>query len=129
MSAVPRIFRTILASVGVSLVGVNAMVLAQSPNDFMRMFGGIVQQGMIQAAISEWRKLSSNEITCIDQSLRQQDLSVDALANRGVYPSDPRLAQLRFNCGGQVVQKSVPGDASISPYVVDGLALGARVVF
>jgi uncharacterized protein YecT (DUF1311 family) len=59
-------------------------------------------------AISEWRRLPSTEFPCLDQALRQQGASVDALANRGVLPSDPRLAQLRSNCRNQIVQRPQP---------------------
>jgi TonB family protein len=101
---------------------------AQNANDFMRTFGGIVQQAMVQAAQAEWRRLPPNELSCVDQGLRQQGASVDALANRGVLPSDPRLRQLRANCRGPIVPTAQPLNQS-SPYVVDGLALGGQVVF
>ena len=74
---------------------------AQNINDFINKFRGVAQQGMAQATQFEWRKLPPNELSCIDQSLRQQNNSIDALINRGVMPSDRRLSQLRSNCRGQ----------------------------
>jgi hypothetical protein len=68
-------------------------------------------------------------LSCLDQDLREQGASVDALVNRGVMPSDPRLAQLRSNCRGQVTQGSAPSTTQSSLYVVDGLALGGKVRF
>ena len=81
---------------------------AQNPNDFMRMFGGIVQQAMRQAAMAEWQRLPPAEFACLDQSLRQQGASAEALAARGVAPSDQRLLQ---NCSAcRTSQTSFPVD-------------------
>ena len=103
---------------------------AQNVNDFLSLFGGIVQQAVTQAAQSEWRKLPRNEIACIDQALRQDGASVDDLINRGVMPTDPRLSQLRSNCRDQTGQPPAPSvTARPSQYVVDGLALYAHVRF
>ena len=101
---------------------------AQDVNDFLNLFGGIIQQGMIQAVQSEWRRLPPTELSCLDQTLRQQGASVDALINRGVFPSDPRLAPMRANCRGQFVQVPQPASQP-SQYVVDGLALYGHVRF
>jgi hypothetical protein len=103
--------------------------LAQNPSDFMQMFGGVVQQATRQAAQIEWRRLPPPEVACLDQSLRRQGGSVNDLVNRGVLPSDPRLSQLRASCRGQAVQGPQPATAQPLPYVVEGLALGARVQF
>ena len=95
----------------------------------MRMFGGFMQQGMVQVAQFEWRRLPPPELSCLDQVLRQQGASVDALAGQGILPSDPRLAQIRSSCRSQIAQSSQPSNASTLPYVVDGLRLGSQVVF
>ena len=71
---------------------------AQNVNDLLSMFDGVMRQSMRQAALSEWRRLSPSEISCLDQRLQQQGGSVDTLINRGVPPSDPRLSQFRFAC-------------------------------
>lgn len=119
-----------LALLGIpTLVLLSAAAFAQNPNDFLRMLGGMIQQGMIQAASSEWRKLPPSEASCIDQGLRQQGASVDALASRGILPSDPRLAQLRSNCRGEIAQTPRLTTVQAFPYVVDGLALGSQVHF
>ena len=62
---------------------------AQNINDFPRMYGGVTRQAMRQAAQPEWRRLPPSEISCLEQGG-----SVDALINRGVLLSDPRLSQL-----------------------------------
>jgi hypothetical protein len=116
-----------LVFIGILLLLLSATAFAQNPNDFLRMFGGIMQQGMIQAAQSEWRRLSPDERACLDQSLRQQGASVDALINRGVFPNDSLLAQVRSDCRTNIAQAQQSQTAPSSPYVVDGLALGGRV--
>ncbi len=102
---------------------------AQNVNDFVNLFGGMMQQAMRPAAQSEWRRLPPPELSCLDQALREQGASIDALINRGVMPSDPRLAQVRSDCRGQLAQGPEPDGAQSSPYVVDGLALGGQVRF
>ena len=99
---------------------------AQNLNDFVRMFGGVIQQGMIQAAQSQWQRMPPNELSCLDQALRKQGISIDALVSRGIAPSDPRLSQLQTNCRGQSPQQS---NAQSSSYAVDGLPLGDQVRF
>ena len=123
-----RLLRTILVFLCVLPLALREGAFAQNANDFMRMFGGFIQQGMVQAAQSEWRRLPPNELSCLDQGLRQQGASIDALVNHGVMPSDPRLSQLRSNCRVQIGQQSAPPvGAQPSPYVVDGLALYGHV--
>jgi hypothetical protein len=51
--------------------------IAQNVNDFLQMFGGVMQQAMRQAAQAEWHRLPASELSCLDQSLRQQGASVD----------------------------------------------------
>jgi hypothetical protein len=60
-----------------------------------------------------------------DDALHQQGGSVEALIERGVMPSDPRIGGTRSNCRSQLAQQS----PSIPVYAVSGLALGARVQF
>jgi hypothetical protein len=102
---------------------------AQNVSDFLNLFRGVIVQGMIQAAQSEWRRLPSTELSCLDQTLRQHGASVEALISRGVLPSDRRLDQLRSNCRGQIALGPHSATAQPSPYIVDGLALGGQVRF
>jgi hypothetical protein len=107
------------------LSGGASLAVAQSPNDFIRMFD-IPQDAIVQAATrSEWSKLSSTEIGCMDDALHQQGGSVEALIERGVMPFDPRIGGTRSNCRSQLAQRS----PSVPVYAVSGLALGARVQF
>jgi hypothetical protein len=106
---------------------------AQNASDFINIFGGLVQMGIRQAAQSQWQRLASSEVACIDQQLENRGMSVEAMIERGVAPADPRLAQARSYCrnnrGNQTSQESQTSGQSSSPYVVDGLALGDKVVF
>src|SRR6185312_7559768 len=46
----------------------------------------------------EWRRLPPAELGCIDQRLRHQGSSVEALIRGGVKPSAARLVELRSSC-------------------------------
>jgi hypothetical protein len=108
----------------VCLLAGTSTAFAQIPNDFIRMFG-VSQRASVQAATrSEWSKVSTSEIRCINDALRQRGASVETLTQRGVKPSDPRIGSIRSNCRSQFGQ--LP---SVPTYAVAGLALGSRVQF
>ena len=113
-----------LAFTSLCLLVLGKPVPAQSLNDIIRCG---IQRGMREAALYEWRKLPSAEIACIEQNLHRQGLSVDALANRGIRPSDSRFAQLLSDCRNQFAQTPQVNSTASSPYVVDGLSLGGQV--
>jgi hypothetical protein len=114
---------------------------AQTPNDFLRMFGGIVQQQIYKMADAEWRKLPPAEASCIDQALRRDGSNTENMIQRGVLPSDPRLSSIRANCrtstpnpptNQQTAEPSTPpsDQPTASPsnmYAVEGIALGDRI--
>jgi hypothetical protein len=52
---------------------------------------------------------------------------VEALIQRGVTPSDPRLANERSNCQSQFGQEPQPTGSQSSAYAVGGVSLGATV--
>ena len=106
---------------------VPTVTVGQNINDFIRNLGGLVVQAMRQGAQAEWQKLPPGEYACIDQALHQTGMSVNDLINRGVFPNDTRIGQLRSSCRAEVAQISPPTGIQSSPYVVDGLALGGRV--
>ena len=102
-----------------------SLAFAQSPIDFDRMFGH-AQDALVQAATqSEWNAISSSEIACIDDALRQQGGSVETLTQRGVMPSDPRIGGITSNCRSELGRQG----PSVPIYAVSGLAVGARVQF
>ena len=69
---------------------------AQTANDARAL-----QNPKIQSAYAEWRKLSQNEVDCVDRSLREQRSSLWLVIQRGVSPSDAAGAKLRAACRGQ----------------------------
>jgi hypothetical protein len=102
-----------------------SLALAQSPSDLDRTFGP-AQDALVQAATqSEWNRISSSEIACIDDALRQQGGSVEALTQRGVMPSDARIGSVRSNCRSELGRRG----PAVPIYAVSGLALGARLQF
>jgi tetratricopeptide (TPR) repeat protein len=115
---------------------------AQSPYNLMNLFGGIMQSALAQAAIAEWRKIPPEELSCMKETLQQRGVSIQSLIQQGIAPFDVRLSDVRTNCqfeqktgvGGSNTNARQPSrtellGASESPYVVDGLALGAKVAF
>ncbi len=59
------------------------------------------QSPKAQAAYAEWRRLSQNEVNCVDQSLHVQKTDLWNLIQRGIAPSDAAVAKLRATCGAQ----------------------------
>jgi uncharacterized protein len=80
------------------VVILSAGAAAQAPNDFMQMFGGIVQQAIRQAAHAEWQRLPPNETSCIDAALQRQGSSVGVMIENGIMPSDPKISSFRSGC-------------------------------
>jgi hypothetical protein len=110
------------------LLGSASSALAQGPDDFLRTFGAITQPATVQATQAAWAELTSEEAGCINDALYQQGGSVEALIQRGVLPSDPRLAKERSNCQKQSErQEPQPTGSQRSVYAVDGVPLGATV--
>jgi len=67
-------------------------------------------------------------LLCINDALYQQGGSLEALIQRGVLPSDPRLANERSNCQKQPERQGPqPTSSQRSPYAVGDVALGATV--
>ena len=110
------------------LLGSASSVPAQGPDDFLRTFGTIMQPATVQATQAAWAKLPSKEVGCINDALNQQGGSLEALIQRGVLPSDPRLANERSNCQKQPERQGPqPTSSQRSPYAVGDVALGATV--
>jgi hypothetical protein len=87
-----------------------------------------MQPATVQATQAAWAKLPSEEAGCINDALYQQGGSVEALIQRGVLPSDPRLVNERSNCQKQSERQEAQRTGSQrSVYAVGGVALGATV--
>jgi len=87
-----------------------------------------MQPATVQATQAAWAKLPSKEVGCINDALNQQGGSLKALIQRGVLPSDPRLANERSNCQKQPERQGPqPTGSQRSLYAVGDVALGATV--
>jgi hypothetical protein len=94
-----------------SVVGCNS-VYAQNASDFFNFFGGVAQTFIIQTTLAEWKKLPQSELSCVDQTLRQQGSNLQEAIREGVPPSDPRIADIRSACKQSTVQDN-SSDTSI----------------
>jgi hypothetical protein len=108
---------------------------AQNASNLMNLFGGILQSAIIQATISEWRKIPSDELSCIDETLQKRGVSVQSLMQQGIAPFDSRLSNVRASCRTKT-EPNLPQSTAIvvqapatSMYAIEGLALGAKVSF
>ena len=114
----------------ICLLGGASAAFAQSADDFLRAFGTIAKTSIVKATRTEWDKLPSSEARCINDTLRQQGASVEALVQRGVLPSNPRIASFRSNCRLKLEQQAPQPIAGLTPtYSVEGVALGSRIQF
>jgi uncharacterized protein len=89
-----------------SLVLSCSQAVAQNANDIIRLFGGIMQNAVTQAALAEWKKLPEREILCVDEALHRRGTSLQTAIRQGVAPSDGRISDIRATC------RSSPGTAS-----------------
>jgi hypothetical protein len=75
--------------------------LAQNARDIMSVFGAIMQSTIIQATKAEWGKLPSASQSCVDETLRQRGISLQALISEGITPSDGRISAVLMACRSQ----------------------------
>ena len=114
----------------ICLLGGASAAFTQSADDFLRAFGTVAKTSIVKATRTEWDKLPSSEARCINDALRQQGASVEALVERGVLPSNPRIASFRSNCRLNQGQQAPQPIAGLTPtYSVEGVALGSLFQF
>jgi hypothetical protein len=71
---------------------------AENASNLMYLFGGILQSAIVQATISEWRKIPLDELSCMDDALKKRGVSVQSLMQQGIAPFDSRLSDVRSSC-------------------------------
>ena len=107
MQGYAKLFRTVLAAPSMLAMVASlsfcfavdcTSALAQNQNDFLKVFTGIMQPVAVQAAQTEWRKLSQNELSCMDQTLRERGSDLRTAIRQGTMPSDARIADVRAAC-------------------------------
>ena len=130
------------------LIGVLGLVgsgsaTAQNLEEF---FGGLGRQSQQQprraATQAEWERMSPGEILCIDNRLRRNRRSVNTLIDRGIGPSDNRVAGIVSDCRAATEAALPNNTAPAAPvavppapatprdnaaYVINGLSLGGNV--
>lgn len=130
-----RIFATLVVGCALSVFSVGTAA-AQSADDVLNGVGRLIQFGVRAATQAEWERISSAEISCVDQRLNESGRSINSVIAQGIGPADPRLAEIRNACRGGFDNRRDPVAATDSgmarpgvAYIVDGLQLGKRVVF
>jgi hypothetical protein len=118
-----------------SLAGLGSAA-AQNLEEFFGGLGRQVQQLPRRVVTqAEWERLSPGEILCVDNRLRRNRRSVNTLIDRGIGPSDNRVAGIVSECRTST-ETAVPNRpaaaAQVTPrdnaaYVINGLSLGGNV--
>lgn len=54
-----------------------------------------------ESAYADWRRLTQNEVNCVDRSLRAQGTTLWIMIQRGVHPADPAATRVRAACRTQ----------------------------
>jgi hypothetical protein len=116
-----RTFTAVLASLPLYVIATAAF--AQSFGDIINRVEGFVHSAIAKKAEAEWKKLPQAEFSCVNQKLQERGDSLQSAAQRGVFPSDRRVSQIRSQCRGSDQQSAE------SKYGVDGLAVGSRIGF
>jgi hypothetical protein len=73
---------------------------AQGPGDIINRIENFVHSAVAKAAQSRWSKLPETEYACVNQKLQERGDSLPSLIERGVFPSDRRVAKVRSQCHG-----------------------------
>jgi hypothetical protein len=107
--------------------GTATVALAQNLNDIINQLPAIAQSGIAKLAESEWKKLPPTELDCISQKLRERGDSTQSLAQRGIFPADSRVAEIRSQCRSSSAATSPDQSSAQTKYAVDGLAVGSRL--
>jgi hypothetical protein len=120
MSRLPSTRYVVAALALAAGIHVSSPTSAQNINDLLTIFGGDRQRAARQAR-AEWHRVRPAEMACIDQRLKHNGSSIEALVRRGVKPSAARLIELRSSCRDfveSVQMDTAPllgGDAAGSP--------------
>lgn len=113
----------------VGVLGLASIGSATAQN-LEQFFEGIGRLGQPRRAAieAEWERISPAEMRCVDSALRRARRSVNILIDRGIGPSDNRVAGIVSDCrsdaaipNGTVTTRDNPS------YVVNGMRLGSSV--
>jgi len=90
--------RPILFLLTFGLCSMATAASAQSPWDLFDRVENFIHSASAKAAKGRWSKLSQTEYSCVSQKLRDRGDNLDSLVQRGMFPSDPRVAEIRSQC-------------------------------
>jgi predicted aspartyl protease/peptidoglycan hydrolase-like protein with peptidoglycan-binding domain len=93
----------------VTTLALCSTVSAQNANNFIQLFGGMMQQAARQAALAEWQRLPQPETLCMDNALRRIGYSVGVMIQHGVMPNDPRISSVRLACRATIASTPSAG--------------------
>jgi hypothetical protein len=112
-----------------------SLVAAQSVNNVINLFGGLMKTAIIEGAKTEWRKLRPVELACIEEQLQQQGRSTESLARQGIFPNDGRVASARNVCAkaatvipAQITMVPIPHPAVPAPAPAETLTRSYRSI-
>ncbi len=87
-----RIFATLVVGCVLSVFSVGTAA-AQSADDVLNGVGRLIQFGVRAATQAEWERISSAELSCVDQRLNESARSINSVIAQGIGPADPRMAE------------------------------------
>ena len=114
--------------------------VAQNARDVMNIFGAIMQSAVVQTTQAEWKKLPRAKLSCVDETLRQRGINLQALISSGITPSDTRISDVLGSCRSQADSQQLANtgfQATTKPirindqskYRVDKIPLGSTIQF
>jgi hypothetical protein len=83
-------------------------------------------EARVPTAHAEWRRLSQNEINCVDRALQAQRSGVWLLIQRGIAPSDASAAPLRAACRMQARAPKTSTVAHIGSQAAEAMAAAEK---
>jgi hypothetical protein len=92
--------RSTASLVALFLCTIATPTFAQSPSEIINYFQNLIHSTNVKGAQSRWSKLPETETACVNQMLQERGESLQSLIDRGVYPSDRRVAKIRSQCRG-----------------------------
>lgn len=89
----------------ICLVILSTFSLAAAANAQQNLIGNILGGMIQQQNIANWKRVSQQEKTCIDQQLRKNGYNLNQIILQGVPPESPNLSIIRRNCKNQELTK------------------------
>jgi len=99
--------------------GFSNTAFARDANDVISRVQGVIYSAVARAAEHKWNALPKDELECTAQKLVDHGNRVQSLARRGIFPSDPRVSEIRAGCS---IGKAPPSSGQAAePAVVQSM--------